>query len=771
MQLSKYLAVVAACISVFDGELKLQLWRIITSKFDYDELEDLILQTYNQDVFLWDYSYFYDLPSFNPRQYLNENIEFIDWETFSGSRALNKSFIWDKSLFSYEVWLKNIFKLLKNQTYQWDFKALSRLDSINWNDSVLSIKSENWDWEYLSEFSSCFKKEKEFTKRFHKFLKYINFNAFSKRTDSDITEKLLTETINNDWDWAYLSQNVSVKISLAFIKENKDKSWNWAALSERNDIKFENEIFLELSNQNWDWEAISNRTDIAFTEELIVSLLDKPLNWYLISQNKTFVPNAKTLSELKIHNLDWNAVSKNTNLSPEILWDYKDSLDWLLLTRNQVVDISDTSFLSKYQNYVDWNFVSQSDKFLITIESLKLFKDKLNWTAINSRKDLKISTELLEPFSDVLNWSNISESMEIQFTEDLIEKYRNKWDWQSLRKNPQIIDKLGTTLSKYRAEFNCVEFLEQFHQTPFIYHFTHLFNAIDIIKSRKILSRNEAEGKFSNAAGNLVARRGTAHDYARFYFRPQTPTQFYNECLGMDSESGYWKTWYYYGEHRKWKTYYPQARNLGLPKCPIPVFFKFDLKEVLMKIADKCFYSTGNMQTNWARVEKVSENPNSINTIHLYSDIRDYENYKQYSQQEFLVLEEFDFSKLESFEIICYSDEYANLLKSQLGNDPICKKINSDGWYIFHRGNRELIIYETESVISITSEYRDSAYLSIKGEGLKNIEILNPERIQKETPSEIIAYPEIKFTKTEQPIEVHFVDNAIGTRDWLVYKN
>lgn len=783
LQLSKHLAVVAACISVFDGELKLQLWRIITSKFNYDELEDLILQTYYQDVILWDYSYFYDLPSFNPRQYLNENIEFIDWETFSGSRALNKSLIWDKSLFSYEVWLKDVFKLLKNQTYQWDFNSLSRLDSINWNDSVLSIKSENWDWEYLSEFSSCFKKEKEFTKRFRKFSKYINFNAFSKRADSDITEKLLTETINNDWDWAYLSQNISVNISLAFIKENKEKSWNWAALSKRNDIKFENEIFLELSNQNWDWEAISNRTDIAFTEELIVSLLDKPLNWYLISQNKTFVPNAKTLSELKSHNLDWNAISQNTNFSPEILWDYKDSLDWLFVTRNLVVDISDTSFLSKYQNYVDWNFVSQSDKFLITIESLKLFKDKLNWTAINSRKDLKISIEFLEPFADVLNWSNISESMEIQFSEDLIEKYRNKWDWQSLRKNPQIIDKLGTTLSKYQSEFNCVEFFEKFNGRPYIYHFTHLFNAIPVIENRKILSRDKAKAlgllKY-DAAGNVVERSSKAHSYARFYFRPQTPTQFYNECLGWDGS-----LITSYG-----KSYYGQARNLGLPKCPIPVFLKFDLKEVLMKMPDKCYYSTGNMQTDRAKVLKVADNPNYLQTNYLYDNISDafsmaggpynydrqrhisiMEKIKEYSQQEFLVSEEFDFSKLESFEIICYNDEYANLLKSQLGNDPICKKINSDGWNIFHRGNRELIIYETESVISITSEYRDSAYLSIKGEGLKNIEILNPERIQKETPSEIIAYPEIKFTKTEQPIEVHFVDNAIGTRDWLVYKN
>jgi hypothetical protein len=365
--------------------------------------------------------------------------------------------------------------------------------------------------------------------------------------------------------------------------------------------------------------------------------------------------------------------------------------------------------------------------------------------------------------------------MEIHFSEQLIEKYRNKWDWQLLLKNPQIIDKLETSLSKYQSEFNCVEFLEQFSQTPFIYHFTHLFNAIDIIKSRKILSRNKAEGKFANAAGDLVARRSTAHSYARFYFRTQTPTQFFNECLGHDSSSGYLKTWSYWDNEwihaSKWKSYYPQARNLGLPKCPMPVFFKFDLKEVILNMVDKCYYSTGNMQTNWARIERVLENPNAINTTHLYSDISDYENYKQYSQQEFLVIEEFDFSNLNSFEIICYNEQNANLLKSQLGNDPICKKINSDGWNIFHKGNRELIFNETETEISIASEYKDNAYLSIKGEGLKNIKILNPDCIQKETANEIIAYPKIKFTKTEQPIEVHFVDTALGTRDWLIYKN
>lgn len=73
--------------------------------------------------------------------------------------------------------------------------------------------------------------------------------------------------------------------------------------------------------------------------------------------------------------------------------------------------------------------------------------------------------------------------------------------------------------------------------------------------------------------------------------------------------------------------------------------------------------------------------------------------------------------------------------------------------------------------MSILSEYRDNSYLSIQGEGLKYIQILNPEKIKKETEAEIIADSEIRFTKTNKPLEVHFVDREIGTRDWLIYRS
>ena len=81
-----------------------------------------------------------------------------------------------------------------------------------------------------------------------------------------------------------------------------------------------------------------------------------------------------------------------------------------------------------------------------------------------------------------------------------------------------------------------------------------------------------------------------------------------------------------------------------------------------------------------------------------------------------------------------------------------------------------MTIEESETEISISSDYKDSSYLSIKGEGLKNIRILNPGDIQKETSTEIIAYPTIRFTKTGKPIEVRFVDTSIGIREWMIYK-
>lgn len=106
--------------------------------------------------------------------------------------------------------------------------------------------------------------------------------------------------------------------------------------------------------------------------------------------------------------------------------------------------------------------------------------------------------------------------------------------------------------------------------------FSHIDNAVEIIKNRKIQSRNKATIK-GDAAGNVVHLRNDAHDYARFYFRPHTPTQFYNEFLGKNTSDGY------DSKNYGWVSWYEKARGLGFPKCPIPIFFRFSLQEVLFK--------------------------------------------------------------------------------------------------------------------------------------------------------------------------------------------
>ena len=726
----------AQCFILLSEDLRDSYWSTITRKISINKLEKLIANTYDLSEYFWDYKYLYDHRHFNGKKYIIDSTQYINWTEFSKSNAANLMFVFDKGIYSKKTWINRIVtKILNNPSYYWDYKELSKLSEINANHEIFTINKGNWDWEYISEFGTCLSKSTNFDVNFSLLEENINCALLSKRSDTGITESFLEQHFEKNWDWNALVNNPSIVFSFKFILAHIDKPWNWTTLSSRNDL--ECKIVSENSNIDWNWEALSYNSDLILSEEFIIKFFDKSFDWFFLSKNLSFIPSDSVLSIIhdKLNLLDWHLISQNIN------------------------------------------------EDILTVEYLLKYKHQLYWPEINKKIGTKVSNVHLDKLFDVLDWTVISKSHALDFTSTLIDNYRQYWDWSELKKNPKV-NYLGLLTDKYKSELNCATFIEKFpnYITPKIYHFTHLFNAIDVIKNRKILSRDKAKElgllKY-DAAGNVVERSSKAHTYARFYFRPQTLTQYYNEALGADSyhgENGWEFGGYDYNGKKiwktKWKSKYPKALSLGLPKCPIPVFFKFDLKEVLTKMPNKCNYSTGNMQSDWAIVEKVTNNPNEINTEYLYSTINDgLDIYKKYSQQEFLIDEDFDFSKLNHFEIICYNYDYANLLKAQLGDDPICEKINANGWDIFHRSNRELILHENDNEISITSEYHDDAYLSIRGKGLKNIKITNPETIKKETESEIIAYPEIKFLKPDEPIEVHFVDTTIGKRDWLIYSS
>ncbi len=99
----------------------------------------------------------------------------------------------------------------------------------------------------------------------------------------------------------------------------------------------------------------------------------------------------------------------------------------------------------------------------------------------------------------------------------------------------------------------------------FAFHCTDVKNAVNILSSGRLYSRTDAEKlgimKNDNASRQVIDMTMTAAaSYARFYFRPLTPTQYHNE--------GY--------KHPALR--YDDDKNANMP---VPVFFAFDLEKVL----------------------------------------------------------------------------------------------------------------------------------------------------------------------------------------------
>lgn len=115
----------------------------------------------------------------------------------------------------------------------------------------------------------------------------------------------------------------------------------------------------------------------------------------------------------------------------------------------------------------------------------------------------------------------------------------------------------------------------------YLYHFTDVQNAANILQTGYLYSRHEAQRQgmmtVDNASPTVIQQTLAEHyQYVRLYFRPRTPTQYLNEGIRPLSQ-----------------------RELGGAHCPVPVFFCFDALSVLSQ--SETLFSNGNMGSN--RVE------------------------------------------------------------------------------------------------------------------------------------------------------------------------
>ncbi len=744
---------IADCLSVVNSEKRKDFWKELTAKFSFEILFPIVEETFQLDVFEWDWNFISNHKHFpTDTRTLYRFKQKINWSVFSESNAIHQKFN-PSSWATHKEWLNNTDQYLSKFAENWDWVVLSKNKNVTYNRFILTkYKGEKWDWEYLTEFGGFLTKQKRDKEKYleqvvKQFQLYIKFEFLSKRKDINIDSGLILATKDKKWDWQILSENVKVEISNEFILELKDKDWDWKAISKRKNLTFNNDTILQLLDKDWDFNYLSNNPNLEFNTEFIEETKAKPWNWQSVSQHKTFLPTIDILTLTNDFDLDWEYLSQKSNLNPtiEILVKFETKWNWYSITENSQINFLDIDFIERFAEKWNWRFICESGK-------------------------LVLNNQILNQFKEFLKWDLISANTNINFTKEIIQEFKQYWNWTALKGNKRVEELLGSYVADEISKSSNLKFINKIEQQyskwkGSIYHFSHIDNAVEIIKNRKIQSRNKATIK-SDAAGNVVHLRDEAHDYARFYFRPHTPTQFYNEFLGKNTTDGYNSSDF------GWVSWYEKARGLGFPKCPIPIFFKFSIQDVLFKNEKQCCISNGNMQTGSTQFGSVEKMINKFGfddlyyTPEQYATKEDYNRYRNYAQQEFLVKDEFSFEDLTDFEIICPSDVDRTLLINLLGqeNRDIFSKILVDRSY-YNNENPRVRIEEEEFELHIKTEFSGQGYFVLSGTS-KEIEILSGD-VSKIDKDKIIFNSFISLGNIKQNIRLNFIDES--GRNWFLY--
>lgn len=715
------------------NDLFQKAWSALTSRYSFRELKKLIKETVRKRSYWWDMNYFCQHKDFNVFRDLEDCRNIVDWDILSTSPAVDASFVFNPKLgIKEKAWRDEIRKILTDERNRWNYASLSHFKSLRDEEWFISQYKEKIDWEYISQSSKifCVKDKQQLNNIIEAFKNHINFKTLSERDDVDI-EQIININPRADYNYNKLIENEVIKATLQIVEKMPDYPWDWELVSSSDSFYPTAEFLKSHIDCNLNWQKLSKQENQkTWSDEKLVLMISQNENirnqvdWYALSSLQTFPLSEELLDNIPLHELNWKRLSERKTIK---------------------------SYIDKYKEYIDWTILS-GNRDVISLERdiLYKYKDYLDWVIICNKEDFVFTNEILDTFADYIDWNLASDSKDIKFTKQLVEKYKDRWNWPVLVKNKAFNNRVDISDMPYAKQINIVDFISKFPRKPKAYHFTHMENAVKIIRAMKLQSRNYADGNFSNSAGSNVHRTNKAHNFARFYFVPKSPTQFYNECLGKDRGTDY----------------YDKAYNLGLPKCPLPVFFVFDIEELLTVMPDLCYYSNGNMQKDSSQCFKVVTDPHKIKAREIYIDSRDTFDERQ---QEFLVEGELDFSKLRNVQICCYNDFQAQMLRNELKGTKWEQIITSCDEYYIHK-NRELYFKEKEDSIEISTNYGCDFEFRVSYIGERIPSIVNNGNVLRQRGNNIYVASSVELKK-DTPFEVFFEVNKPRIGSWLIFSN
>lgn len=736
---------------VEDSAKRKNVWAVLTAQYtSIDDIKRIIEETgHDCSTFKWDIEQICKTKGFNIFRDLDFLKGYTDWDAISCSNAIDKCLTYNKRLgIKEKAWKEDVRKIVRDNKSRWNFYSLTRFESLKDERWFLSDYKGKIDWKHISQYSKvfCEKDKQTLNDIIEEYKSYIDFIALSKRDDVDINQIIKICPIA-DYDYNSLIERGKIRATMGLVTNNPKYAWDWHLITSSPDFQPTPDFLLRHIYNDINWEALSSSQDTAIweSEKLIKAVakdarINQQINWFAITTADNFPISFSTFCVIPFEKLNWDKLSSRKEIIA--LLDFcKEWINWRVLSNSDNYGLGDINFLSRYADYLDWGEVCNKTRF-------------------------KFSNEILEIFADYIDWTAASGSEDIEFSGQLVNKYIDRWNWAVLKTNKAFHNTVDITSLPYVKQKNIVRFVSHFNGInsefcfdgrPKAYHFTHMDNAVKIIRSMKLQSRDLANGSFSNSAGSVVNKTDKAHKYARFYFAPKSPTQFYNEFLGKDKDDSSY--------------YYEKAKNQKFPKCPLPVFFIFDIGEILSVFPDLCYYSNGNMQKNVAKAYRVTEKPDYIKANEIFA--RPDWIYKDERQQEFLVEGELDFSKLRNVQICCYNEYQANMLRKELR-----KEQNGSQWAdiiycnpdLYVQKNKQLTFEEERNCLKIYTDYKEPYELKISyTEGFEPT-IINKDKIKGQKGNNIYMDSSV-YLKKDAPFEVYFEVREPRYGSWLIYKN
>ena len=719
--------------SIAKQDVRKKAWTALTSQYTFRELKTLIKETVRKQSYWWDMSYFCQHKDFYAFRDLDDCRNIVDWNILSCSVAVDNSFRYNPKIGIKErAWHEEVRKVITDERNHWNYHFLSHFETLRDEQWFLSTYKAKLDWEYLSRHSRvfCERDKEKLNNVIEAYKGVVDFNILSQRNDIDI-EQIIRINPKAEYDYNNLIARGVVPPTLELVEQMPHYPWNWNLVTSSSAFVPTAQFLHSHIDFDINWKALSMQDNQkAWSDEkLLLSIaandrISKQINWYALSSLDYFPLTDMILKAVPLDSLNWQRLSSRNAIEP-LIDDYKEYIDWTILSNNRGIITLNLDVLDRYKEYLDWSVICHKGNFVIT-------------------------NEVLDRFADYIDWNVASSSTDIRFSKQLVENYKDKWVWPVLVKNKAFNNTVGTSELSYVKQTNIVSFINKFPKRPKAYHFTHMENAVKIIRAMKLQSRNKADGNFSNSAGTNVHRTNKAHRFARFYFTQKSPTQFYNECLGKDKDDRYYK----------------KAYNLGLPKCPLPVFFIFDIEELLSVMPDLCYYSNGNMQKDSSRCFKVVDDPDKIKAREIYINNRD--TFEE-RQQEFLVEGELDFSKLKNVQICCYDDVQANMLRQELKGSK-WESLVSCNSELYEYQNKELHFRDNNNTITIDTDYRSPFELRVSYSGSQVPNIINRNNVIRQRGNDIYMSTSVEIKK-DTPFEVYFEVNSPRVGSWLIYRN